>query len=146
MREGTKNSKFDMMKVVSLHKMVMLDHHTTKDWTVANTTISATDGLRPSPSSTDFWDKSWFRLSSNACCFPSLPAKSLENFTHFITYAKGRCVTYAVASSKWVWCTEPAKVITSSWDDFTICENRLAISLCSIVVLDTVLCRIKKRS
>ena len=142
MREGTKNSKFDMMKVVSLHKMVMLDHHTTKAWTVANTTISATDGLRPSPSTTDFWDKSWFRLSSNACCFPSLPAKSLENFTHFITYAKGRCVTYAVASSKWVWCTEPAKVITSSWDDFTICENRLAISLSSI--LDTVLCRINK--
>jgi hypothetical protein len=76
-----------------------------------------------------------------------LPAKSLENFTHFITYQwkkKGTRVTYAVASSKWVWCIEPEKVITSSWDDFTICENRLAISLSSIFVLDTVLCRIKK--
>lgn len=87
-----KNNKFDIWisdegcVISSLHKLVVLHLHTTKPWTVANTTISATDGLRPSPSSTDFWDKSWFRLSSKACCFPSLPAKSLENFTHFITY------------------------------------------------------------
>lgn len=87
-------------------KKIKLHDHTTKGWTVANTSLSAADSLKPSPSSTDFWDKSWFRLSSNACCFPSLAVKSLQNFTHFFTYQwrKWRRVTCATATSKWVWC------------------------------------------